>query len=194
MKLVATVTAALVLAGCVHAPAPDHPVAGTGSVSTAAGNPTALPALAPPSAVSPRSASQVIHATYGTRNVTLRTAIEIDASRVSLVGVTATGQRLFTASYDGQAVTADASAFVPKEISPERVLADMQLALWPLDAVRAVRHDGEVTEPWPGLRRLTRDGKLAAEVHYASADPWGGRLWFVSFEYGYSLTIDTARE
>ena len=33
---------------------------------------------------------------------------------------------------------------------------------------------------------------LEAPLHYASADPWNGRLWFVSFESGYSLTIDTA--
>ena len=32
---------------------------------------------------------------------------------------------------------------------------------------------------------------LLAEVHYATADPWSGRLWFVNFEFDYSLTIDT---
>ena len=63
----------------------------------------------------PRSASQVIHAVYGARAVTLRTAIQVDAAGLKVVGVTATGQRLFTVSYDGTAVTADKSAVRARE-------------------------------------------------------------------------------
>ncbi len=150
-------------------------------------------ALAAPGAVPPRGASQIIRAAYGAREATLRTAIEIDASTVRVVGVSATGQRLFTASYDGKSIVADKTPFVPQDIAPERVLADMQLALWPLTAVRdAHRAAGEdVTEPFAGVRRLRRDDRLIAEVHYSSADPWNGRLWFVNFEFGYTLTIDT---
>ncbi len=173
----------LLLVGCAT---PRRPGPAADAVS--------VPALAAPGAVSPRSASQVLHAAYGAREATLRTAIEVDATTVRVVGVSATGQRLFTASYDGQAVTADRSPFVPKDIAPERVLADLQLALWPLAAVRdAHRAAGEdVAEPFAGVRRLRRGDRLIAEVHYASADPWNGRLWFVNFEFGYTLTIDTA--
>ena len=150
--------------------------------------------LAPPGAVDPRSASQVIHAIYGARVVTLRTAIQIDAAGLKLVGVTATGQRLFTARWDGTSISAERGPFVPDSIDPQRVLADMQLALWPLPAVEsAFRQTGlEVTEPFAGVRRLRRGDVLIAEVHYASPDPWNGRLWFVNFQYDYSLTIDTS--
>jgi hypothetical protein len=169
---------ALLLAACAHAPR---------------GEPAAPPrALAPVSAISPRSASQVIHAAYGERAATLRTALEVNASELKLVGVTATGQRVFTASYDGRAVSAERGAFVPADIEPERVLADMQLALWPLpDLQRALGAAYELSEPFGGVRRLRRDGRLIAEVHYAGGDPWSGRLWLVSFEHGYSLTVDT---
>ena len=106
--------------------------------------------------------------------------------------MTATGQRVFTATYDGRAVTAERGAFVPADIEPERVLADMQLALWPLPALReALGERYEVAEPFAGVRRLKRSGRLIAEVHYAGDDPWSGRLWLVSFEHGYSLTVDT---
>ena len=129
---------------------------------------------------------------YGDRAATLRTALEVNAAGVKLVGVTATGQRLFTASYDGHAVTAERGAFVPTDIQPERVLADMQLALWPLPALQqALGGTYDVAEPFGGVRRLRRDGRLVAEVHYAGDDPWSGRLWLVSFEHGYSLTVDT---
>jgi len=111
-----------------------------------------------------------------------------------VVGVTATGQRLFTASWNGSTISADKSAFVPASVEPERVLADMELALWPLAAVQSAFSAAglEVTEPFAGVRRLRRGDALIAEVHYASSDPWNGRLWFVNFQYDYSMTIDTA--
>jgi hypothetical protein len=177
----AALLVALLAAGCTHnPPGPDatKPAAAT---------------LAPPGALTPRSASQVIHAAYGARAVTLRTAIQIDAVGLTVVGVSATGQRLFTASWDGANIKAERSPFVPQDLAPERVLADMQLALWPLESIRAaLRGSGqEVTEPFPGVRRLRRGDRLIAEAHYAGTDPWNGRMWFANFEFDYALTIDT---
>jgi hypothetical protein len=176
-----------ILGACRTLPPPDR--AGDGNRARAAEHAP----LAPPDAVGARSAAQVIHAAYGARSVVLRTAIEVTPGRLQVVGVTSTGQRLFTASYDGKTIDAQKSPFVPEKLDPERVLADMQLALWPLPAVQAVfRERGlDVNETFPGVRRLLRGDALLAEVHYASADPWNGRLWLVSFEFGYSLTIDT---
>jgi len=170
---------ALSLAGCAATPPP------------AGAQPQA--AFAAPGAVGARQASQVIHAAYGARTFMLRTAIEVTPDELKVVGVTATGQRLFTANYDGRTIAADRSPFVPDKLDPERVLADMQLALWPLAAVQPMfRARGlEVSEPFAGVRRASRGNQLIAEVHYATADPWNGRLWFVNFEFDYSLTIDT---
>jgi hypothetical protein len=150
--------------------------------------------LAAPAALSARAATQVIHAVYGSRAMTLSTAIQLDASGLRVVGVTATGQRLFTVSWNGTDVSAQKSAFVPGDVDPERVLADVQLALWPLPAVQEAfgKAGLEVTEPFAGVRRMRRGAALIAEVHYAGADPWNGRLWFVNFQYDYSLTIDTS--
>jgi hypothetical protein len=172
-----SVLAIVLLAGCVtHVPQP------------------AKAPLASPAALSARSATQVIHAVYGSRSMTLSTAIQLDAASLKVVGLTATGQRLFTASWNGTDVSAQKSAFVPDNVDPERVLADMQLALWPLPAVREAfgKAGLEVSEPFAGVRRMRRGDTLVAEVHYAGADPWNGRLWFVNFEFDYSLTIDTA--
>ena len=107
------------------------------------------------------------------------------------MGVTATGQRYSPRVTTGRRSHAEESVRA-RELDP-RVLADMQLALWPLPAVQtAFRERGySVSEPFAGVRRLMRDDKLLAEVHYTGADPWNGRLWFVSFEFDYSLTIDT---
>jgi hypothetical protein len=192
MRVLGIASVSMLLGACAHAPPRAAPTADV--VPPGAATPSLPPAsFAPPGAVSPRSASQVIHAAYGSRVATLRTAIQIDAAGLTVVGVTATGMRLFTASFDGERVSAERSPFVPKEVSPERVLADMQLALWPLESLqRAYAASGQtVSEPLPGVRRVVRGDRLIAEVHHATGDPWSGRLWFVSFEFGYSLTIDT---
>jgi hypothetical protein len=172
----------LLLASCTHAPKRADP---TGMAQVP---------LASPDALAARSASQVIHAVYGARVVVLRTAIQLDSSGLRVVGVTATGQRLFTARWDGKTVSAEKSAFVPDSVDPQRVLADMQLALWPLASVQAAFAGAglEVSEPFAGVRRLRRGDALIAEVHYATADPWAGRLWLANFEFDYSLTIDTS--
>jgi hypothetical protein len=185
------ITIALLLASVLAAchTTPPAPTAVGAGMTTPAHTP-----LASPDAVGARSAAQVIHAAYGARSVVLRTAIEVNDGKLEVVGVTATGLRVFTARYDGKTIDAQKSPFVPDKLDPERVLADMQLALWPLPAVQAAfRERGlDVSEPFPGVRRLLRGDALLAEVHYASADPWNGRLWFVNFEFDYSLTIDTA--
>jgi hypothetical protein len=179
----------LLAGGCTHAPPATAPAPEATPVPPDA---SAAP-LAPPGAVGARSAAQVIRAAYGARTVTLRTSIQVNDAGLEVVGVTATGQRLFTARYDGTKISADKSSFVPASLDPARVLADMQLALWPLPAVQAAfREQGfSVSEPFAGVRRLMRDDRLLAEVHYTGADPWNGRLWFVSFEFDYSLTIDS---
>lgn len=189
MRLAACLLAIL-LAACRTAP----PAAPVGQAATPGLPDATHPSLVPPDAVGTRSATQVIHAAYGARAIVLRTVIETAPGRLDVVGVTATGQRVFTAHYDGKTIDARKSPFVPDRLDPERVLADMQLALWPLPAVQAAfRERGlTVTEPFAGLRRMSRGDALLAEVHYASADPWSGRLWFVNFEFDYSLTIDTA--
>ncbi len=192
MRSASVALGVLLLGGCAHAPPPAAPSAGAAPPIPA---PPASPPriFAPPEALSPRSASQVIHAAYGNRVASLRTAVQIDSDGLKVVGVTATGMRLFSASFDGERVSAERSPFVPKEVSPERVLADMQLALWPLASLQRAYADSGLTvsEPIPGVRRVVNGDRLIAEVHYASDDAWTGRLWFVNFEFGYSLTIDT---
>jgi hypothetical protein len=184
----ASLLATCLLGGCASAPPRTQPAS-----AAAVDVDTALSPLAPPDGAGARSASQVIRAAYGARSFVLRTAIEAGPGKLDVVGVTATGQRVFSAHYDGLKVSAQKSPFVPDKLEPERVLADMQLALWPLAAVQAAfRPRGlTVTEPFSGLRRMTRGAALVAEVHYAPGDPWNGRLWFVNFEFDYSLTIDT---
>lgn len=141
---------------------------------------------------SARSASQVVRGAFGEREVTLQCAVQVQGNTLTVIGVSAMGQRVFTLSYDGDKLTAEASPFVPSGFAPERLLADLELALWPLKSLQAAYAGTPwaVTEPYAGDRRLRRDGKLIAEVHYTGADPWNTRYWISNFEFGYALAVD----
>jgi hypothetical protein len=119
--------------------------------------------------------------------------VDVDAERLTLVGLSAQGQRWFSLRYDGRSLETQISPQAPELFDPQRMLADLQLALWPLAALQQAFADSgwQVSEPAPATRRLRRDGRLVAEVHYGGADPWNGRLWFSHFASGYTLAVQS---
>lgn len=173
------------LAACGTTPA----VRGTAAAAQA------WPLLAPSTLGSTLSASQRLRAAYADQELSLDCAIDVTAGRITVIGLAPAGPRVFTVNYDGQRVESETSAGVPAALKPERLLNDLQLALWPKAALeRAFDHSRwRLAEPDPRTRRLLRDGTLVAEVHYADADPWSGRLWLVNFDGGYSLAVESQR-
>jgi hypothetical protein len=182
MRVAALAFAALFLLGCAAmAPRPASVVAG-------------LPVLAPATLGESRTAQQVLHVAFGGRDATLSAVLSITPERLQVVGLNAVGLRLFTVEYAGGELKSERSPGLPSEVDPARVLADLQLAFWPLAALQAATRDTayEISEPYARARRLKRDGRLIAEVHYADDRPWNGRVWLSNFEHGYSLAVDSA--
>lgn len=150
--------------------------------------------LLPPSTLgAARQVNQRLHAAYGEREISLDCVVSVNAEHLTVIGLVPGGPRMFTIDYDGRTVSAQRSTGVPEALQPELLLNDLQLTLWPRSALQqALEHTSwAVAEPDPRTRRLTRDGRLVAEVHYATADPWTGRAWLVNFDRGYSITIDS---
>jgi hypothetical protein len=149
--------------------------------------------LAPATLGAERAANQIVRGALGEREMTINCVVTVKGGTMTIVGLSAMGVRIFTIRYDGQATSVDNSLPIPPQLTPERLLADLQLVYWPINALQEpLQADGwQVTEPAPGTRRLRRDTQLVAEVHYASADPWAGRSWLVNLEHGYTLSIES---
>lgn len=155
--------------------------------------PPSPPLLSPASLGHSVSALQIVRGSYGDQETTFQCIVKVDSQGLAVIGLSAQGQRLFKLRYDGEKLDAESTALAPIALDLRRVLVDLQLALWPLDALQ-LGFAGtlwEVSEPAAQTRRLRRHGKLIAEVHYQSADPWQGLLWLSNFESDYSLVIES---
>lgn len=154
---------------------------------------TPRPLVAPAALGSDRVVSQVVRAAYGARELTFNCVVTVKDGSMTLVGLNSLGIRLFTIRYDGTRVEAETAPEMRGAITPERLLADLQLVFWPLASLEKPMRDGgwQLSEPSSALRRLHRGELLISEAHYATTDAWSGRSWLVNFEHGYSLQIDS---
>ncbi len=155
--------------------------------------PPSPPLLTPSSLGRSVGALQIVHGAYGEQDLAFQCVVEVTLQQLTMVGLSAQGQRVFSLRYDGNKVDAESTALAPDGLDPQRVLVDLQLALWPLAALQQsfAGTPWELTEPAPATRRLRREGRLVAEVHYGGADPWQGQLWLSNFESGYTLGIES---
>ena len=152
-----------------------------------------FPPLAPATLGTPRSTLQLLHGAFGDRELAFQCVVEATPRQLTLVGLGAQGQRWFSLRHDGTSLAVETSPLAPAALEPRRVLADLQLLLWPLTALQQafVGTRWQVSEPVAATRRLWRNGRLIAEVHYTGADPWQGHAWLSNFEFGYSLAVES---
>jgi hypothetical protein len=152
------------------------------------------PLVAPGALNAERAANQVVHGAFGAREMTFNCVLSVRNETVTVIGLTALGVRAFTVRYDGNQVEVENELPVPSQLTPERLLADIQLVFWPYTALQSVLEKAgwQITEPFLHTRRLRRGDQLIAEVHYDGGDPWRGRSWLVNLEHHYTLGIDSS--
>lgn len=171
---------AVALAGCA-----SQPVQRDADVSR--------PLVAPSTLGGERAVNQIVRGAFGPRDMMLNCIVTVKDGMMTVVGLSALGLRVFTIRYDGTTTTVDNTLPAPSQLTPERLIADFQLVYWPMDALaQPMKSAGwQLTEPAALTRRLRRDDRIVAEVHYTSEDPWIGRSWLVNLEHGYTLSIES---
>jgi hypothetical protein len=91
--------------------------------------------------------------------------LEADAQSVRLA-VLSLGQTAARLEWDGTTLAESHAAWWPAAVSGERVLADLQLVLWPAHAVSAALPRGWSLDVTPGLRVLRHLGQAVVQVEY----------------------------
>jgi hypothetical protein len=83
---------------------------------------------------------------------------------------------------------------LPAEIKGADILTDLQLALWPADAIRASLPAGWALTDDGTRRTLANNGRDVEIITYSGAPRWLGRITLQNLEYDYSLVINSVVE
>ncbi|WP_432261415.1 DUF3261 domain-containing protein [Cupriavidus sp. TMH.W2] len=110
--------------------------------------------------------------------------LEADAAHTRLAAVGG-GQVLARLDWDGATLQVSRAPWAPAELQPERILSDLQLALWPAAAIRAALPAGWSFDAAPALRQLRQGSEIVAEIRFPDA----ATTLFVQHRDGYRLTI-----
>jgi hypothetical protein len=145
--------------------------------------------LQPTTAIAPFEAQQKVEAAFGGRRETMIAEIEADANGMRLVVLTPFGQKLVQIGFDNR----DAQAMTRPDprLDPALILALLQLALWPAEAVRAGLGERLALEEFDGQRRILMDGNAILAVRYVGTAAPYRRLHLVLPSAGLELDVET---
>lgn len=147
-----------------------------------------LPTLRlPPSALpQPLQLQQRLQFRFGSHERELDALLEADVSEVRLA-VQAMGQTGVRMVWDGATLQQTRAPWLPPQVRGERVLDDLQFALWPVAAIRAALPAGWTLVETGGQRRLEQDGKA-----WLLLEPLpDGRVRLRNLAEGYELVIES---
>jgi hypothetical protein len=114
--------------------------------------------------------------------------IESDANGLQFVGLTPFGHKLVQVSYDNQAATA--TAMPDKRLDPAMLVAMLQFALWPSDAVRAGLSSTLTLEESDSSRRILSGGNALLTVSHTGTEAPYKQLHLVIPSVGLELDIE----
>lgn len=177
-RLISALALAAALAGCASAPPP----------------PARLGLKLPPAALGETiSVQQHLKVERAGRTDDMDVALQVEPEAIDMVGL-AFGQRVLTVHFDGKEVKEWRHVMLPRQVRAEDVLEDMQLTLWPVEAVaRALPTGWRIEEE--GLRRtLYLNDEPIMKIAYSGRPRWSGTVVLENLRYKYRLTIQFAPE
>lgn len=142
--------------------------------------------LAPSALPQPLQLQQRLQFRFGSHERELDALLEADGRQVRLA-VQAMGQTGVRMVWDGATLQQTRAPWLPPQVRGERVLDDLQFALWPAAAIRAALPAGWTLVESGPERRLEQDGKA-----WLLLEPLpDGRVRLRNLAEGYELVIES---
>jgi len=171
------------LAACAPTSTPSTPLA-----PPSAGVPAPVLRLSPGALGRDLALQQRVAVRYqtpaGEETREIQTLLQADAAHTRLAAI-AGAQVLAKLDWDGQTLNVTRAPWAPAELMPERILSDLQLALWPAPAIEQALPPGWTLEVAQQARRLRYQETTVVEVLF----PADGAIDLVQYRDGYALTI-----
>jgi hypothetical protein len=147
--------------------------------------------LAPAALGRPLQLTQRVTGTWGRDRGSLEVLFEVDAQAVHLAAV-ALGRTALWLTWDGVTLQQEASSWLPPGVTAARILSDVQLAWWPVAAIREALPPGLSLQEGPGgERRLLRDDRVLVTVAYEGTPPAWRHVVLRNVSLGYALDIES---
>jgi Protein of unknown function (DUF3261) len=112
---------------------------------------------------------QQLNFQYGQEQRTFDALLEADRSEVRLE-IQAMGQSAMRLRWDGQKLDQQRAQWLPKSVRGEEILSDLQLANWPVAAIRAALPAGWSLVEVGTTRKLCNGAVTVVTVSYPAAD------------------------
>lgn len=136
------------------------------------------------------AARQQVTVHYRGHTRSLQVALRVVPDDLTLIGLSAMGQRLFTLGWDGHSITRKNGLEASRRLPAQRILADLELAYWPLPALRpALADNGMTLEQLGSTRTLWQRGKLLWIAYRGPGAPWHRRVMIYNARLGYRLDV-----
>jgi hypothetical protein len=186
MKFVLVAAILALSRGCA---APAAPPPADGDVALAPGVSLRLPS--PATLGRNVEAMQWVAARHRDNVVAFEARIAVNGDSLVLVGSDAMGRRLLTLRRNGDGpVVADRADWLPPDLRPENILADILLIYWPEAALRP-RLKGATLGDAEGVRSIRRDGAEIIRI-VREGNGWSGRARLDNLAWSYDLDIRSA--
>lgn len=135
-------------------------------------------------------ARQQVSVHYQGHTRSLQIALRVAPDNLTLIGLSAIGQRLFTLGWNGREITHQNGLEKSHRLPARRILADLELAYWPLSALRTALASHAMRLEQLGSTRALWDGdKLLWIAWRGPGQPWHRRLTLYNARLDYRIDV-----
>ncbi|CAI1190606.1 DUF3261 domain-containing protein [Serratia ficaria] len=178
---------AAALAGCAGSPSSVAPQAWL--------KPGARVTLPPPALAQPVAQQQLLTAEVKGQRHSMLVLLNADGQRLTLVGMSPLGIRLFNLTYDRQGIHTEQLIKVGELPPASQVLADIMLSYWPVNAWRPLLPAGWRLEDRPEVRRLYDErGAIVSEIRYQLGEGRRDPVSIAQSAFHYRISIQNLGE
>ncbi|MFA3762159.1 DUF3261 domain-containing protein [Yersinia sp. 2544 StPb PI] len=178
---------ALLIVGCASSPDQTQPKAWL--------KPGVRVALPQPTLAQPINQQQLLTATAQGKQQSLLVLLQADGQRLTLVGLSPLGIRLFKVSYDLQGIHLEQTMKIVGLPPANQVLADIMLSYWPIISWRPLLPGNWRLVDEGDTRRLYDDkNQIVTEIRYQLSGNTRKPITIEQFVFHYRITIQNVEE
>jgi hypothetical protein len=138
-------------------------------------------------------ATQLVTAHYGDQTYVFEGHLSATPNRLLLLGLDSMGRKAMTIIWSDDGLHTETAPWLPVQLRPENMLADIVMIYWPAEQVSAAlaASGGRVTVS-SHSRAIADAQGLVIQASYSGDDPWNGSLRYSNLAWGYSLDVQSA--